>query len=195
MPKTGGGTAQFDDTTISTNAAAASDIATGKLAYVNGSLITGTNSGSGGATFVTSKQVTTSTTSTTASTLETWSTGHSEVWTSDKVVYVKLRDHAGKRNGYFYGSDNFFINILPVNGSSTTSSAASARFIYRYNSDEYGTNYYTGSTGYGVYVDTIYSDGRFRLRQRYNSTSSLTVNGTYDVEVYLIDVGTLLPSL
>lgn len=47
LPKTGGGTATFDDTTISSNAAAASDIASGKLAYVNGSLITGTASGGG----------------------------------------------------------------------------------------------------------------------------------------------------
>ena len=45
LPKTGGGTATFDDTTISSNAAAASDITSGKLAYVNGSLITGTASG------------------------------------------------------------------------------------------------------------------------------------------------------
>ena len=38
----------FYDTTIASNAAAASDIAQGKLAYVNGSLITGTNQGGGG---------------------------------------------------------------------------------------------------------------------------------------------------
>lgn len=38
----------FLDTTIASNAAAASDIAQGKLAYVNGSLVTGTNSGGGG---------------------------------------------------------------------------------------------------------------------------------------------------
>jgi hypothetical protein len=47
LPKTGGGTASFIDTTISSNAAAAGDIASGKLAYVNGSLITGTASGGG----------------------------------------------------------------------------------------------------------------------------------------------------
>ena len=46
LPKTGGGTATFDDTTISSNAAAAEDITSGKLAYVNGALITGTASGS-----------------------------------------------------------------------------------------------------------------------------------------------------
>lgn len=38
----------FLDTTITLNAAAAGDIAQGKLAYVNGSLITGTNQGGGG---------------------------------------------------------------------------------------------------------------------------------------------------
>lgn len=42
LPKTGGGNAEFTDTTISDNAASASDIATGKKAYVNGNLVTGT---------------------------------------------------------------------------------------------------------------------------------------------------------
>ena len=42
LPKTGGGTATFTDTTITSNAASASDILSGKLAYVNGTLITGT---------------------------------------------------------------------------------------------------------------------------------------------------------
>lgn len=38
----------FLDTTIASNAAAASDITQGKLAYVNGLLVTGTNQGGGG---------------------------------------------------------------------------------------------------------------------------------------------------
>ena len=42
----------FYDTTISSNAATAADIASGKLAYVNGALVTGTASGGGGTSIV-----------------------------------------------------------------------------------------------------------------------------------------------
>ena len=46
FPKTGGGIAQFDDTTIDSSvAASADDILSGKQAVVNGSLLTGTGSG------------------------------------------------------------------------------------------------------------------------------------------------------
>ena len=41
IPKSGGGTAKFLDTTIASNAAAAGDMLSGKKAFVNGSEVTG----------------------------------------------------------------------------------------------------------------------------------------------------------
>lgn len=189
LPKTGGGTARFDDASITT--ATASDVASGKIFLANdGTITTGTSSGGGGASSwtkvcETSYQV--STTSTSAATVDTWVTGHSELWTSSKWVYVRIRDTAGKRNDYFYGSDQVFYNVNVVNGTSETSATAALRISTRYSNNAFATSSATGTTGYGVYADTLYSDGRIRIRRRYNSGASLTINGTYKVEVYLLN--------
>jgi hypothetical protein len=130
-----------------------------------------------------------STTSTTAKTVDMWATGHSELWTAKKFVYVRIRDTAGKRAGYFYGSDNFFLVF-----SSDTFTSTSIRFHEKYtSSDTYELGAASTTTGYGVYADMLYSDGRIRIRERYNSGASLTIDGTYKVEVYLLDPPTGAP--
>ena len=137
-----------------------------------------------------------STTSTTAATVDTWATGHSEILTSDKIVYVRIRDTAGKRAGYFYGIDAWVMNRYPKTPSlsSYTSSSELVYQIWRVNSaGEYACRYGYNTTGYGVFPDTIYNNGAIRIRSRYNSSYSLTINGTYKVEVYLLDPPTGAP--
>jgi len=185
----GNGMASFTDVTDTT--ATASDVASGKQFYTAAGVLTqGTSSGGGGGsawTKVAEKSYTTNYTGTSANTLATWATGHSEIWTSGKWVYVRVRDTAGKRDGYFYGSDSFFYNISVANGTSAESSTSSVRIAIRYSSGAFGQCPLTATNGYGVWADMIYPDGDIRIRRRYSTTYSLTINGTYKVEVYLLD--------
>ena len=128
-----------------------------------------------------------STTSTSTATVATLNTGDSSIWTSDKWVYVRIRDTEGKRNGYFYGTDTFFYNVNPINDTALTSVYSAIRITKRYKDDLVYVTATNSSTGYGVYPDTIYNNGNIRIQKRYNSSSSLTVDGTYKVEVYLLD--------
>lgn len=131
-----------------------------------------------------------SATSTSASTVDTWATGHSELWTNSKWIYVRIRDTAGKRVGHFYGSDQFFM----VYSTTKTSTTEAGRYALRcISGGTYGASSSSSTTGYGVYADTLYSDGRIRICKRYSSSYSLTVNSTYKVEVYLLDPPTGAP--
>ena len=190
LPKQGGGTASFTD--VSDTTAAAADVASGKYFYTSAGVRTaGTSSGGGGTgvTLVASESVTVSTTSTTAATVETWSTGHSELWSANIIILIHIFDKAGAREGYFYGSENVLLNNGALS-SSNTSTTGFYRQVIRYQSGAYAQNSYTSSTGYGVYADTLYNDGRIRIRRRYNSGTSLTIDGTYQVDVYAINPGT-----
>lgn len=181
LPKTGGGTAQFDDTTIATNAATAADIASGKLAYVNGVLLTGTGSGGGGWTKIGSTtELTVNTTSTSAASAGTISIG-SSYYTNAYIIYVRIRDKSGKRNGYFYGSDTYFMNYWKANGATSTLSVC-AQCHYRYNNNALAAT----AGAYGVYGYSINSSGTLTIRRRYNSTNTLTINSTYLIDVYYI---------
>lgn len=160
----------------------------------DGEAVVGTASGGSSAwtkIAETSYQITYSSTS--ATTEEEWATGHSEIWTSEKIVYVRIRDTAGKRNGYFYGSDQFFFNLIPVNGQSGIFTTNSMRMCIRYSNNAFATTSVIGTSGYGVFADQISSSGGIRIKKRYNGTNSLTIDGTYKVEVYLLDPPTGAP--
>lgn len=147
-------------------------------------------SGSSAWTKVAERSYQVSTTSTTSTTVDTWATGHSEIWTSNKIVYVRIRDTAGPRAGYFYGSDTFFMNMYPQNESTMLSASTGLIYnIWRYESTgKYNCRYGYTNVGYGLYVDQIsYNGAEVRVKVRYNSSYSLTIDGTYKVEIYLLD--------
>ena len=183
LPKTGGGTARFDDASVTT--AAAADVASGKIFLAsNGTITTGTASGGGGSSWtkITSSENTVSTTSTSAASAFTLALG-SSAFTKSKIIWVHIRDKSGERAGYFYGSDAFFINYNAGSGSTTTFSVP-AVICLRYNNSAFA-----GTAGqYGVYGYSISSAGTLTVRRRYNSSYSLTINSTYVTEVYSGDL-------
>lgn len=126
---------------------------------------------------------TTSTSATSIGTIDLDSAG----WTSDKIIYVRVRDKAGPRNGYFVGSDTFFFNFQAASGS-TSSLSVRMCIIHRQSGSSSFTSYATNSnTGYGVYARNITSGGVVEIYRRYNSTYSPTIHGTYNVKIYALD--------
>ena len=127
------------------------------------------------------------TTSTTAASAGTIALG-SSVFTSNKILYVKVRDKAGPRSGYFVGTDSYLFNFNKASSSNTTVTAK-AILTHRRASGGAFTTYVSasGTVGYGVYPYSLDSSGNLIIYKRYNSTYTPTLNGTYVVEVYLLD--------
>lgn len=132
-----------------------------------------------------STEITTSSTSTTAT--QVGSLTIPEAYDGSKIIMVRVRDKAGKRAGYFYGSDSFFMNYQDASGGSSTITYA-GRLIHRVTSaGDYSSYVGATTTGYGVYGYSISSAGVVTIQRRYNSNYSLTINGTYVVEVWALD--------
>lgn len=182
LPKTGGGTASFVDVTDTT--ASAADVASGKYFYAaDGTRTLGTASGGGGSSFelLSSSELTVKTTSTSAASAGTVALG-SSAYTKDKIIWVNIRDKSGKRAGYFYGSDAFFVNYYKADGLTSTLSVP-AIVLYRYTT----SSALAATAGqYGVYGYSINSSGTLTIRRRYNSSYSLTIDSTYVIKVYAV---------
>lgn len=94
----------------------------------------------------------------------------------NQIIWVHIRDKAGPRVGYFYGTDSFFIN------SNTTILVGVSYTKYT------SSGYTSASSQYGVYGYTINSSGTLTVRRRYGSSSSTTIDGTYVTNVYALDL-------
>lgn len=172
---------------ITDTTAVASDVASGKVFYLkDGTQATGTASGSSGWELLGSSEFTVNSTSTSASSVGTINCG-SSASNKSKIIYVKVRDKAGKRAGYFLGSDAFFINYRKANGSTSALTYGGRIITYYSTSSQYGQYVGATTTGYGVYGYSITNAGVVNIYRRYNSNYSLTINGTYKVEVYAMD--------
>ena len=198
LPKTGGGTASFIDTTIASNAATAADIASGKLAYVNGVLITGTASGGGGSDRLVLLQTTaigalqTSSTSA-ADTGKTVTLAQSTGWQNYDLLLVDISVDT-KTNGRHTST------VTPV--ILTGTSNVTTKNTYTVGSNKWNSK--LGSTGtastrqsttaYGVYINTASVSSNtltLTVYDKYNSNNTGTLNGTYTARVYgikLIDL-------
>lgn len=126
-----------------------------------------------------------STSSTTASTVTTIATD-SSLWTSSAYILVQIRDTAGLRIGYFYGTDSFFVNYAPLIGTSSISVAA--RFCMRGDS---ANDRLTGvMQSYGVWASQLDSAGTITISKRYSSSYTETVNGTFEARIYKLNLAT-----
>ena len=212
LPQTGGGTARFTDTSPTT--ATDSDVASGKIYFKSdGSQSTGTSSGGGGGggieitqdaqgyivlpeqgggsggsswTLLNSAEVTTSYSSTTAQLLTTYYLS-SDVGDPTKIIYVRIRDKAGRRNSHFYGCDAF----IEFRSSNANTIGTIAQFIHSTNSNGANVVYVlatsTASTGYGVYtkeVAILSTSVRVQLYEVTNAQYAPSIDGTYTVDIY-----------
>lgn len=144
-------------------------------------------SGGGGSnwTLIKSGTLTVNTTSTSAASAGTLECG-TTAWSATDILWVRIRGQSGKRNGYFYGSDAIFANYRAKNGSTSSDSVPAIQY---YRVDSSGA--YTSATGsYGVYAYSITNTGTLTIRRRYNSTNTLTINDTFDIEVYKLTLPT-----
>ena len=149
----------------------------------NGYLVLDPNGGGSGSsyTLLTSAEFSVSTTSTSEITVGTIAAGAS-AYTGDKILVVSIRDKAGQRAGYYYGSDSFFANTYAKNGSTNTCNMVAQIFCYT------GTNgRMMGSSGpYGVYAKSVTSSGVITINARYSSVYQ-AIDGTFKCDVYLLD--------
>jgi hypothetical protein len=165
----------------------AADLMQGKTAHgANGEPITGTYSGGSNWELVASAEVELNVTSTsTQNSLATLNVGKEVLKDNTYYLFSRVRDTAGARPGYWVGSDQLLVS--PKSGSSWIigGQSASIGYIAYICTSSGAVQASTMSAKYGVWVksdDAIY--GRMYYSGRYNSSGTLTINGTYSIEVY-----------
>lgn len=115
----------------------------------------------------------------------------SDLRTLNKIIYVKVRDKNGKRAGYFYGSDSFFVDFHKANGS-TTAQMFAMRCLYSYDSSMKlkgtgASSIFASTDSDGVCGSAITNSNILKITAEYNSSIVGTINSEYQVDVYYLD--------
>lgn len=196
LPQTGGGTARFDDCTVTT--ATASDVAQGKVFVASdGTVTTGTASG-GGSSGLTLIQTTSlgalSTTSTSATDTGKTITLASTKFNSYDLLIVDISVDT-QTNGRHTST----VSQILLMGQSNVNT----KDTYQVASNKWNSKLSSGgiastrqsSTAYGVYLSSAtVSNGTMTMTvyYRYNSNHTGTLNGTYTARIYGIKLFDLI---
>lgn len=188
-----GGTTLIDITDTTADDA---DVAEGKVYYkASGLRSVGTASGGGGGSswkHLAHEELEVSTTSTSFTPVGTIIVGY-EAFNAAQFIYVRVRDKAGARNGYYSGGDTFISN-LTATADNNPASRFAPTYIRKDDSGTWGMNTALTSSSYGIVPYSIavtktslsISEVKIYIRARYNSTNSRTIDGTYEVDVFAL---------
>jgi len=187
LPKTGGGTATFTDVTDTT--AAASDVASGKYFYTSAGVRTqGTSSGGGGSsnfTLLGTKSVGTISTSSTTDT----DTGQTIVltgWNDYDLLVCECSVDTQTNGRHICSTRLAWLTASSAVGTKNGCSFATATWNCKLSSSGTATTR-SNTTPYGVYAKAGTISGTnltLTIYQRYNSTQTGTINGSYTMRVY-----------
>lgn len=180
LPKSGGGTATFPWVEGSET-----KTANGTYDVTNLAQIVVNVSGGGGSnwTLLASTEYTVNTTSTSNTSVGDITLNLSDYNDYQTILWVHIRDKAGKRTGYFYGSDTMFFHYQLATGN-TNSLSTRPVAVFRASS---ATAYSLATSAYGLFAYRLYytsSAHYVQIYSRYSNSSSGTINGTYKCDVY-----------
>lgn len=151
------------------------------VSYLMGKQAGGGGGGGSNWTLLASEEYAVNTTSTSATAVASIKLPEGDYGPED-IIWVHIRDKAGKRNGYFFGHDGICLNYL-AKRNATGSSGVATLLLYVSSEAWYVAN----NASFGVYVNNVSRamDGQLtvNISARYSSGYGI-IGGTYKVEVY-----------
>ena len=147
--------------------------------------LNGNGGGGGGSSFtlIASDEFEYATTATTEQTVKTLNT-ETTFRTADKLTAVRVYDKAGAKNGYFAEFWGIIFDYEALNGSPSAVTFGNRLCIYKTS----GGAFSTSTSAQGVYPYQLSrTSNTDRVQIRAKATSSMAIDGTYVVEVYLLD--------